>query len=337
MGLNGSEFWFPDKIHTAPLDFVLDSSQRDFDAQSSLMAELNIKYTQLTPGRFEGRLFRADLGRLAIYMEYCNQAIEKDIDVPPGHFAMCLGLRETSSFIANGITKSMDWLYVTPPNGEAICISPPGGTMLAFTIERDAFLENSGMLPDVADWLMAIGKYGEMIKSRSFVQGIRAGALAALESVAHATTPQKLAVIDEAVLFSIASAFSLEWLKSDTLPIRQLPRGFERFHHARNALMNDIYSVHMHKARLLNGTGSWRSVEQAFSEHVAMGPLAYSRLLRLHNARRKLLDPGRIDESIGDLAAEEGFWDWSRFTSYYRKQFGELPSRARERVSVAAV
>ncbi|WP_422041773.1 helix-turn-helix domain-containing protein [Roseibium sp.] len=61
-----------------------------------------------------------------------------------------------------------------------------------------------------------------------------------------------------------------------------------------------------------------------------MGPLSYARLVRLHNARQKLRD-GKFDrESIGNIAAQEGFWEWSRFTSYYGKHFGELPSQTRE-------
>ena len=98
-------------------------------------------------------------------------------------------------------------------------------------------------------------------------------------------------------------------------------------------LLNDGDVIGRIKSGALRELGSQRSLEKAFSDFAFMGPLAYLRVARLHNARRKLLDPGRTDQSIGDIAAEEGFWDWSRFTSYYRRQFGELPSRTRERVS----
>ncbi|WP_422038640.1 helix-turn-helix domain-containing protein [Roseibium sp.] len=55
----------------------------------------------------------------------------------------------------------------------------------------------------------------------------------------------------------------------------------------------------------------------------------YLRVLRLNRARRKVGDRAFSGQSIGDIAAEEGFWDWSRFTNYYRRQFGELPSETR--------
>ncbi|MCB1452789.1 MAG: helix-turn-helix transcriptional regulator, partial [Rhizobiaceae bacterium] len=74
---------------------------------------------------------------------------------------------------------------------------------------------------------------------------------------------------------------------------------------------------------------SKRTVEQAFSSNVSVGPLTYSRILRLHQVRRKLMDPSMATLSIGDIAAEHGFWDWSRFSQHYRRQFGSLPSAAR--------
>ena len=67
------------------------------------------------------------------------------------------------------------------------------------------------------------------------------------------------------------------------------------------------------------------------SEHVNMGPRSYARIVRLHNARRKLREERYFDESIGNIAAQEGFWDWSRFTAYYSKHFGELPSATRRK------
>lgn len=57
--------------------------------------------------------------------------------------------------------------------------------------------------------------------------------------------------------------------------------------------------------------------------------MAYLRSIRLNEARRRLLSPESADRSIGDIAAEFGFWHPSRFASYYRDQFGETPSRKR--------
>ncbi|MEH0069273.1 helix-turn-helix domain-containing protein [Pannonibacter sp. Pt2-lr] len=31
-------------------------------------------------------------------------------------------------------------------------------------------------------------------------------------------------------------------------------------------------------------------------------------------------------ETIGDIAARQGFWHWSHFSRDYKAQFGELPS-----------
>ena len=78
---------------------------------------------------------------------------------------------------------------------------------------------------------------------------------------------------------------------------------------------------------------SQRTLEYAFREYFEVTPLAFLRLRRLHEVRRRLLTSCRNDVSVADITHEQGFYELGRFASDYQRLFGELPSQTLRRVS----
>lgn len=325
--------WFPPRELGNALDFVFDSVQGDFEQQAAQYRKLDLNYIQLSRGKFRGRMFSAQLGSISIYLEHCNQAIEKQIALPPGMFSFCMTLKEAGSVEIYGVANSGDCVQIIPPNGENVIICPADSALLVFTLDRQALLHNEELLPEVVDWLAGLGRGGAVVKSARLAQRLRTDITSALEGAAIATTDEKRAAMDRATVFSVASALTMEWLTLDTMETFRSTTAYERFRSARNLLLNDANEFGLQGGRSFQHLGSKRSVEKAFTDHVFMGPLAYARVIRLHNARRKLRDRNRFSDSIGDIAAEEGFWDASRFSAYYRRHFGELPSVTRDRLA----
>lgn len=111
----------------------------------------------------------------------------------------------------------------------------------------------------------------------------------------------------------------------------------ERTSTKRSAAAREALSVmeEFDYAALSATTGSSpRSIQLAFAERIRMTPLAYFRAIRLHRARNALLTgAGGRSATIGDIAAAHGFWNWSRFTQLYRRQFDEAPSDTRVRAA----
>ncbi len=70
------------------------------------------------------------------------------------------------------------------------------------------------------------------------------------------------------------------------------------------------------------------TLERAFGEHLGISPKRYLVAIRLSAVRRQLLDPGQA-QTIGDIAADWGFWHMSKFAQDYRRMFGEKPSDTR--------
>ncbi|MDH2434348.1 helix-turn-helix domain-containing protein [Pokkaliibacter sp. MBI-7] len=82
---------------------------------------------------------------------------------------------------------------------------------------------------------------------------------------------------------------------------------------------------------LCNRVGaSRRKLQYCFHETLGINPVAYLRTLRLNEAHRALLQAGATT-TVQDVAACWGFWHLSRFATDYRQLFGEKPSETLRR------
>jgi AraC-like DNA-binding protein len=71
---------------------------------------------------------------------------------------------------------------------------------------------------------------------------------------------------------------------------------------------------------------SERTLRTAFKEYFGVGPIRYLRLRKLNQVQRVLRGSDVDAVSVGDVLIEHGVWEFSRFASWYRRLFGELPS-----------
>lgn len=69
-----------------------------------------------------------------------------------------------------------------------------------------------------------------------------------------------------------------------------------------------------------------RTLRRAFRDQYGLGPLAYSRLMRLHAVRAALREARGRDRAVGEVLRQFGFNRQGAFASEYRNQFGEHPS-----------
>ena len=71
---------------------------------------------------------------------------------------------------------------------------------------------------------------------------------------------------------------------------------------------------------------SQRTLRTAFNEYFGIGPVRYLQLRQLHRVNRALRASDLEAASVTDVLVKQGVWEFSRFTSRYRRLFGELPS-----------
>ncbi len=329
--------WFPSLSSFIASSHVSDSIQVDFDKQADLFKGPFMKYTQLSPGNFKGRLLYAELGPIMVHIEFCNQTIEAQLKAPPNAYIFCIVLEEAGPFSFDGTVQEKHWVYVVPPNGETTTISPANGTRLFFSLNRMAIAEHEDLADEAFEWLTSLETHGAYVKSTYLADRLRSHVLSALEVAAEAKSEETMAVIAQSTVFTIAYSLTMAWMKRDAFSDFQRTATFERYQRARKLLLDRLLQDEIRAAEednlsSLGDLGSRRSVELAFSKNVAMGPLAYYRVIRLHRVRRKLMERERLGQNIGDIASEEGFLDWSRFSVNYYRQFGERPSDTRRRL-----
>lgn len=329
--------WFPNFTSFISSSNASDSIQVDFDKQAELFRGPYMKYTQLSAGNFKGRLLRVELEQIMVHIEFCNQSIEAQLKAPPNAYVFCIVVEEAGPFSFDGIAQEKDWVYVVPPNGETTTISPANGKRLFFSLNRNALAEHEDLANEALEWLNRLDHHGAYVKSKYFADRLRSHVLSALEVAAEAKSDETMAVVTQSTVFTIAYALTMAWLKRDAFSDLQRTATFERYQRARKLLLDrliqdEIRAFEDDNLSSLGELGSRRSVELAFSKNVAMGPLAYYRVIRLHRVRRKLMERERLGQNIGDIASEEGFLDWSRFSVNYYRQFGERPSDTRRRL-----
>jgi len=302
----------------------------DFDLHASLYRGIETGLMQLSEGGFKRRVGLGLSEKIAIHLSMYTQSVEKHMIADENTFVFCICPSETNSCALFGNARSNASVFVLPPCGNAVAIVPADVPFLTMAVDADFLLQCDCLLPGAAAWFRSLGPDGEAIKSRTLVKRLQTDAFAKLRNAHGHPGQQHLRTMDQLFVSNIANSFSLEWLKEEKFHSPKRPAALDRFLKARHLVWQNPHNLAGNGQHAIFKLGSKRSVEQAFAEYVDMGPLSYARLVRLHNARRKLGDEKFARESIGNIAAQEGFWEWSRFTSYYGRHFGELPSQTRE-------
>lgn len=323
--------WFPTHELTRESSFIFDKQYLDYNEQMARFGNRS-GYLQLGSGPFKGRLFATDVGDVTIFVEYSNQPLEKEVSISPDAFSFVTAVSRSEPDVPfGGLTKSTDWLQVAAPGAEHVALVPSECVLVLARIDKAALLNHPAMLPEVFDWFFELPKRPVFVTSNWLAKRFREDVRVVMESMLSVGAKTYRSAAGKAFVCGLVNGFNMEWLRQSTIATHKTSRARERFLLARKLLLEPREDVAGHFRIASREIGSQRLVEQAFSNQVNMGPLSYSRVARLHNARWKLLDKSLDEESIGDIAAEEGFWDWSRFTSYYRRQFDELPSETRSR------
>ncbi|MEM8981796.1 MAG: AraC family transcriptional regulator [Pseudomonadota bacterium] len=82
---------------------------------------------------------------------------------------------------------------------------------------------------------------------------------------------------------------------------------------------------------------SLRSLHTGFRQYFGYGPMAFVRKTKLRHCREQLLSANSTEATVGDIAAEWGFFQLSNFARNYRQEFGELPSETLSRKAELAI
>ena len=309
------------------LPACVDQRFDDFDAQSEQLVGHDQEYVQMSPGAFRGRFVSAFLGGgISLHLETANRALEQRVGCPDGMISLGLVVGKSPSFRANGVELGRDRLLITNPGCELSLNSPAGGKILAICIEQWALdrAAAGGELPQPLD--PSAGRIA-VLQAPVLAARLRGASIDLLRAIRARAGHAVRRNVARPLAAAIEAEFALHEAVLDEWPSGSRSGDYRTFMKAKDIMATGAMTEFDY-ARLSEATSrSVRSIQSAFLKHAGTTPLRYFRAVKLTEARRALLSFGKGQKTVGDIAAECGFWSHSRFAQLYKLQFGELPSQ----------
>lgn len=321
-----SSVWIADYARCAITPFVETSHFLDFDQQAEQLVGFGQEYHQLSPGAFEGRFLSVDFGGgVSVHVEYASQTLAQSMGAPTEYASLGFVLGD-GKYVANGQLLDRNSVLLVPPGSELHFRSPLGGSIIAFCFSKDLLTHDAGS--DMFSCLAA-GQPAAVIEAPDFSARARRDIFDTLNAVSG---QNEATVFGRILATSLLANLGAELALRSGLSTRVARnRKLENFLEAA-AIFRTHSQILLGYDDLKQLTGiSRRNLQNSFKEVVGCGPLEYFRLRRLCDARTRIASLTAGEQTIGDVAAESGFCDWSHFSRIYKHQFGESPSQTRQR------
>jgi AraC family transcriptional regulator, ethanolamine operon transcriptional activator len=307
----------------APLAGLRFRQTLDIEEHAQAMSGWQLRYDQLTAGRFSGELTELRLGSMQLIRDRANQSMAKNGAAWPGSIGFSMPLRSRDpQFHCMGhsiiepsllVARADHLPEVQVPAGlDLVCVSiDEQGLQDVLQRQNRAF--DLARLPRCYSGLAGTGPQ-ELIRlfSRVLDQCSETAALlghAAIRDGIHDTVLLHLLDLidsaEERPLVPSARKRMVDRAREYAMAKREQPPTVLE-------LCNQIGA-------------SRRKLQYCFQETLGTNPVAYLRALRLNAAHRQLRS-GVSTDSVQSVAAHWGFWHLSRFANDYRQLFGELPS-----------
>ncbi|MNF24802.1 HTH-type transcriptional regulator YesS [compost metagenome] len=292
--------------------------------QSRILPDWEQDYTQLSCGNFEGGVARASLGRVQVFREWINQAIDQRSVADTDILMIGVTLHQGTCSWQNREMQA-DSLFIMRQGEEARFRATAESDILAATIDA-SFLET------LSQGLYGVGT-SRLINGACMLKGDAQGIsryksllLSALGSaVQHPESMDsesaRLQLSEDVAVAALQAMGSLS-ITTTHLPrdhrvhraMVDRARSFILSHQTGSPTVEDLCE-HLQMSR--------RGLHSAFIQVVGVNPCTYIRQIRLHEARKDIINGA---PSVSEAAMRWGFWHFGMFSQYYKNQFGELPS-----------
>lgn len=291
----------------------------DAEELSASIKHANVVAVQISRGKFGARLQVQSIGGWSFqHVDFVDGTTACVGQAPPGMHAFVIPMRLTSGYRLLGSCPSAQSIGVYAPGGEHADVSSGGASKVVIVpppeltaphLYEEALLDARGSrIWDCPQ--SAIARF------RALLGEIK---LLSTEAVLH-----------EEALRSINDALSVGLKEILSGPPDQISAGRPPL--PRNLVIRRLIDL------LENAGGapiyagelacklqvSDASLRRIFIECFGVPPARYLMLRRLYLARRRLKS-GRYAR-VSEVAHSCGFWELSRFSSYYKSTFGEVPS-----------
>ena len=304
---------------------------RDLDELSAAAADWDLDFVQLEAGSSPSDLTQVLTPGLAIQrFRFGRSYLQRGASSPTMRtFGFLAPDVQNVRMFGKDLTASDMAIFRT--GGEFESLSPPGFEGLSISIDA-ALLEESfeavGMSLD-SD-CTAVGS-GLLRGDPGILQRVRRRATLILDEMDDRRDVPARSELLEELNFQLPIDLALAIQSADGEPRQADSRTRDFAFRRAVSFINDHPDESISVRGLCQEVGvGWTTLVQAFREHFGVTPKAYIRAVRLHGARRGLLE-ATSEELVADVANRRGFWHMGQFAADYKRLFGELPSDSKER------
>ncbi|MBV4495522.1 helix-turn-helix domain-containing protein [Pseudomonas sp. SWRI12] len=300
----------------------------DIHVHAATVQEWSQDYNQLTAGSAESSLIQLTTPRCHVFREQINQRVVQHGVAPRGKMCFAVPITVPGTIRMQGREVDDSSLFFLHGGEEFMFHMPMGMELLAITFERELFEQALAQTASAKE----IGQLLRQPVIRLPTQRYAGARRRMLAAFSQALLSEELdnAQDREMALEQTMLAELLQLMtdpacdKHQRAPSSTRSYIVEKCHRLATAQSNNVPSVDELCQRL---QVSRRTVQNSFRSVTETTPVNYLRSVRLNGVRRTLMSTPATHLSIGDAAAQWGFFHLSHFAAEYQALFAELPSQ----------
>lgn len=296
---------------------------RDADDHAHNLSQWEQSYDQFSAGTFEGRLTELWLPRLQLFQESANQALHQS----------CAAWSDSLWFGLPAPHQAASRLDAQPVPGDTLLYrqgacqfelcTPQDCDLFGIVVDQDLLREHLTPLDeDISDLL---GTGGTLKIAPTLYRRM----IQTLEQALFESAPPGPAIADElqeTVLDMLCAAMAQGILPTPDPHSSRIRHSRRIVQQARELVLSQA-SHRLSIADICRQLHvSRRSLQYSFQAVVGLSPLAYLRILKLNQVRRRLHDAQDFSGRVTQVATTWGFEHLGQFSQDYRRLFGECPS-----------
>ncbi|WP_248805459.1 helix-turn-helix domain-containing protein [Pseudomonas sp. MWU13-2100] len=302
---------------------------RDIHVHAATVQQWSQDYSQLTAGSAESSLMQLTTSGCHLFLEQINQRVVQNGVAPRGKMCFAVPINVPGSIRMQGREADDSSLFFLHGGEEFMFHMPMGMELLSITFERELFEEALEQTASAKELSRLLRQPVIRVSPQRFAQARRR--LLALfsealvdEDLDSARDREREVALEQAMLGELLQLMiDPACDKQQRSPSSTRSFIVEKCHRLATAEMINVPSVIELCQRL---QVSRRTVQNSFRSVAETTPLNYLRSVRLNGVRRTLMSTRAADLSIGDAAAQWGFYHLSHFAAEYQELFAELPS-----------
>jgi len=299
----------------------------DFDACAASLVSWEIEAVQLDRGPFTGELNQAE-SRIALVSEITfGRALHQRGEPPRGMRTLGIPADPAQRITWRNHRTHGDQMMLFPRGCELDSVSVPGFHVFSVALAEDRLSEISRALGGIG--------YQELLAGREVVDcapGVMQSLRNEIQQFVQSSTKKDGVALAHPGPGEADPGLALLQTIIEILMHDDSPRSPEPFRARDLAVRRGLDCIDASEREplsvvdLCRAAGvSRRTLEYAFQERFGLSPKAYLLARRLGGVRAELKQ-GRGELSVTRVANLWGFDHLSRFASFYKRQFGELPS-----------